>query len=564
MPVAAVEVEQRRTSAHGTTRPPSHVPRELFRAYTDLFHIAGHAAHGEVKISVDRDVGRVVHSLCGPSPASGGLRLPRSPTTALDAPGRFLYLLLRLVPGRPYALHADLTTSGRATHRLTVSNQFGGEAGAAGRARRTGVHVFLEAADKAWVLLAVDLAAVAVQATGGVGNGRPPGAGVYASLARLAFCSCCAVRGAFTSDLRYSWNSLPEDVGFAASFDALVAGARTVWVPEEPAEGSAKVAAPVRRAVGPLPPVPRRAALRRKQQQPADCSAADSQEHQSGVPQMHPEPIAELAFVSGFAARCSQPLVWAPVRSEVLFAASNVVVAMKPMEGGAQRCLGGTHARPVVALAISGNGALLASAEEGPEGTVQLWTLAHGQPLVSLAHGGAIICLSLSADGGALLTAGVSAGGRQELAWWDVSACCTGGSACQLARQRVEHSVLAATFHPYLPDLALTCGKNSVRVHRQVGGLEGGAGAGGTFWSLAALLLPLHGRTTQSPKTLPGRLQDGQLRGVSVPMDGVRSPRRRPYSCGTLASATSTSVGEVSRVAWPASCNCDKPCWGPG
>lgn len=40
------------------------------------------------------------------------------------------------------------------------------------------------------------------------------------------------------------------------------------------------------------------------------------------------------------------------------------------------------------------------------------------------------------------------------------------------------------------------------------------------------------------------RLKDGQLRGLSVPMGGVPA-ERRPYSCGTLASPTSTTVGDV-------------------
>lgn len=40
------------------------------------------------------------------------------------------------------------------------------------------------------------------------------------------------------------------------------------------------------------------------------------------------------------------------------------------------------------------------------------------------------------------------------------------------------------------------------------------------------------------------RLKDGQLRSLSVPMDGVVAPRR-PYSCGTLVSPASATVGEV-------------------
>lgn len=140
-----------------------------------------------------------------------------------------------------------------------------------------------------------------------------------------------------------------------------------------------------------------------------------------------------------------------------------------------------------------------------------------------------------------LASAGVDAQGRQELALWDVAACWAtaaaaaadtcgggGGSAAsgtvpaakprELARQASDYNVQCLRFVPWgQPGRLVACGKNSVRLYR---------------------------------------LRDGALRGLSVPFDGVAAPRRRPGSCGTLASSgvgeVFTCLGFEARAAAPA------------
>ncbi len=150
----------------------------------------------------------------------------------------------------------------------------------------------------------------------------------------------------------------------------------------------------------------------------------------------------------------------------------------------------------------------------------------------SAGHAGGLTCLDLSSDGCLLATAGVDAHGRQELVCWDVSQCwaasaaaetqSSGGSGAgrsgplELARQGSDHNIQSVKWAPLSsavpgttgPQL-VTCGKNSVRVFR---------------------------------------LKGGQLRGASVPMDGVPAPLQRPYSCGTLAADPSSCQGCVGDV----------------
>lgn len=78
----------------------------------------------------------MVH-LRGSVPAANSLRLPRQREDSLDARGRFLYLQLRLQPGKAYAINADVSASDRGLNRLTISNLQGGREEA--RMRRSGM-----------------------------------------------------------------------------------------------------------------------------------------------------------------------------------------------------------------------------------------------------------------------------------------------------------------------------------------------------------------------------------------------------------------------------------------
>jgi hypothetical protein len=142
----------------------------------------------------DRGIGRRVVHLAGSVPTASSLRLPRRRKDSLGAPGRFLYVQLRLEVGRTFALHADLTAADRGLHRLSISNLYAQQEGS--RMKRSGVQVFLPAAHDSWMLLAVDLAAAARQA-----GSRSP----YSRLRALHLCANMTVRGAFASAVKYDW-----------------------------------------------------------------------------------------------------------------------------------------------------------------------------------------------------------------------------------------------------------------------------------------------------------------------------------------------------------------------
>ncbi len=341
--------------------------------------------------------------LAGAVPAANSLRLGR-----LASPHRFLYLQLRLEPGKTYALHAEYATADRQAHHLCISNLFSGQA--AQRSRRAGgLQIFLPAAHDAWTLLALDLAALGEAAAGG---GRPcssdaGGGSPYQRLRSLKLCANMSVRGAFTSDVVFDWPTLPQDLAFSAAFDSTQA--RTLWVPAPPATGSAHVAAPQpTRPPSPGPGVasgpPRPHRRSRRPRQPAEEAATEPQEQQLAL---QPSPIAQLERVAAFSGRYPGLLHWVPSCSrdgsqEVVWAAGSLIVLMELacdgtalQQQGRQRFLRG-HTRAVKALALSADGRWLASAEEGAGAEVRLWSLQEGRCLATVPGKRFVVISSLS------------------------------------------------------------------------------------------------------------------------------------------------------------------------
>lgn len=117
--------------------PPQQAQPTL--AATVLFQGSGAAdvrRCGRVLTVNDPAIGRTALRLSG-SPASAYLRLPRRQDASLGAPGRFLYIQLRLEQGGLFAVHADMTAADRSLHRATIGN-LGAARGEAARAKRSG------------------------------------------------------------------------------------------------------------------------------------------------------------------------------------------------------------------------------------------------------------------------------------------------------------------------------------------------------------------------------------------------------------------------------------------
>lgn len=188
----------------------------------------------------------------------------------------------------------------------------------------------MEGLTNRWTVIGVDMRAVARELT----------SSPYNSLTSLQFCSTMTVRGAFTSDLKFSFGSWPTEMALSHAVDP--AQFDWMWTPAEPTdvqEPTVKVPKPViyeklprtaatNTATDPeiaIPPPPDAATRRARVALPP--SELDGVKP-SRAPLLRPDPFLKLERVTGFTGEFSRVLRWVPNREELLFSAASALVAM--------------------------------------------------------------------------------------------------------------------------------------------------------------------------------------------------------------------------------------------
>jgi WD40 repeat protein/serine/threonine protein kinase len=111
-------------------------------------------------------------------------------------------------------------------------------------------------------------------------------------------------------------------------------------------------------------------------------------------------------------------LRFTPAGDRVVTAGRGSSIKVWNLADGREECSMLGHVGRVTGLAVSADGRTLASGSR--TGEVKLWCMRTGLELVGLRrHTGQVTATEFSADGRLLLTAGVAAGGRGELAFWE-------------------------------------------------------------------------------------------------------------------------------------------------
>ncbi|KNC47081.1 WD repeat-containing protein 90 [Thecamonas trahens ATCC 50062] len=192
-----------------------------------------------------------------------------------------------------------------------------------------------------------------------------------------------------------------------------------------------------------------------------------------------PDPMCTLASVIGYSGSVPSSCLWSADGSEAVYSAVNMVVATRVCASPAaaashQRYFTG-HTAPVVALALSGDGRLLASAQGGSEPIIRVWDFATGTSLaVLLGHHRDVSALTLSRTGARLAGVGKAKSGKTKLVVWDISslsALAQGGIASVVATAHVDPHVGVIKFSPFGDDRLVSCGLNNVRFWRLKAGV---------------------------------------------------------------------------------------------
>jgi WD repeat-containing protein 90 len=201
-----------------------------------------------------------------------------------------------------------------------------------------------------------------------------------------------------------------------------------------------------------------------------------------------PDPVMELQHVMGMSGEHARALAWCPGTAEAVFVSNNMVVAQDTVTGVQRFFMG--HTAPVVAIAFSGDGQLMATAQEGKTALVRLWNMATGQCAAILCgHASGLAAIDVSQDGRAVVAVGMDVYKRQTLVVWDVSRVLQGDKATPIVKHTTDFNVRCVKFSPFEEDRLWTCGVDSIRCYR---------------------------------------LKNGQLRGISVQLGEHRHTKRVP------------------------------------
>ncbi|GMH37358.1 hypothetical protein BSKO_05231 [Bryopsis sp. KO-2023] len=390
-----------------------------------------------------------------------------------------------------FILHLDVMTTDKNTHRVTLSNL--SKSATTTKKNARSIHFALKGSHK-WSVWAIDMA-VALRE-------RTPSP--FECLKGVQMCAGMMVRGLYTSDVKFSLETLPRDMSMSQAlepglFDLL-------WFPKEPEDvgelfgrrpkntnNSKNTKMPsIKKKLGEQPPKKNRAApkdvnpspvvpknvesptkqgaspLRELQNVFPDTpnSLTNSHRQHSEVDEKTVEPQMSVFRVCGFTGEYTNMMVWIPGSDNIAFAASSVVVIITG-DGSVQRQLFG-HSAPICAICVDGSGGILATGQEGQEAIIRIWDLETKECMAMLkGHASGLISMDLSLDGEHLVAVGLDAQHRQSIITWNIKDIRKGeGDALMEIQQTSDFNIKHIKWSAFDDDKLLSCGRDSIRIYR--------------------------------------------------------------------------------------------------
>ena len=449
------------------------------RPFVNVFKLCGvddgkdALKEGDVQNALDKVIGKKVVRIAGNVQAANFLQMPKVKGQTLGLTGRFLYLQMRVNPSKFFVVHLDVLGSDRNTTRISVSNIFKHDKATVKGG--TAVQIPFQPSSK-WYIACIDLAAALAE----ISQAK------FVQLKSIQLCATMLARNAFTSDIKYAPSSLPREMMLVHTKDA-ESFFEMVWLPTEPLDAEEAADRPLRvplQNVQPKPvptgahptkdirvirhngPVPAAAFRKHDDREPlaADFGAVGGD---AEVKDLARQPIMELERIHGFSGEQIGLMKWSKATEEIFLASGATVVAMRSKTGeGQQRFLQG-HTAHVCAMAMSNDGALLATAQEGHSAWIRLWDAHSGSCLnVLTAHDSNMTCMDISADGKYMGAVGLDAKGRQVIALWDISDVLRGQKARLVTKQISNYNIVCLKFSPFEEGKLISCGRDSIRFYR--------------------------------------------------------------------------------------------------
>lgn len=435
----------------GGARTPQ--PRLWQHPFVDIFKtfdVLGAAERrGDVVEELDREIGKRVVRIRGSVSANNYIQAPsrKSSTKTLGLTGEYIYLQMKALTMKFFLVHLDFTVAAMGTLRVTLSNIYTDV-----KATHNSVQCPCHLQDDRWAIVCVHVPRVLSCCAAKL----PPHA---FALKSIQLCASLIVRNLYTSDIRYSPDTLPRDMLFShhAVFED-----RYAWIDVLGKFGGGDSSAVERSALAVSQQVGRRS-----EELPGEVLAgtgpedrhllaiAGDSESASSRPALIPDPLLEVARLIGVSRKnrkvvglddpiprrfavfvrrgipgngrppgrqgagdrlkdtsslnesrildqAGTALSGQDVTSQVIYA-SSMTLALVDLETQAQRCYFG-HSRPIELLEASDDGLWVASGQAGDGGAngapplLRLWRVQSGGGLRCMS---VLSCPSLAAVRGA-------------------------------------------------------------------------------------------------------------------------------------------------------------------
>ncbi|KAL6762256.1 WD40-repeat-containing domain protein, partial [Haematococcus lacustris] len=189
---------------------------------------------GEVTEHMDKIIGKKVYKVRGTIPAANYLRLPKLKAQNLGLTGRFLYIQVKVTPVKVFVIHLEVQTQDQNVHRISISSMYRTESL---QRKSNGIQIPFTQSSHRWCIMAVDLVTALRKYT----------TSPLSCLRSAQLCSWLTLRALFTSDLKFSLQTLPRDMALSHALDSSLF--EFVWLPQEPLDVGCADIMPVSRRV---------------------------------------------------------------------------------------------------------------------------------------------------------------------------------------------------------------------------------------------------------------------------------------------------------------------------
>ncbi|KAM7038912.1 WD repeat-containing protein 90 isoform 2-T2 [Acridotheres tristis] len=178
-----------------------------------------------------------------------------------------------------------------------------------------------------------------------------------------------------------------------------------------------------------------------------------------------PDPILKLRTIIGFGGCSTKWALWTQDSTAVVYPCHAVIVALL-LKTGEQRFFLG-HTDKVSALAFSGSGALLASAQAGPRSVGRLWDFPTASCLCLFkTYLQSLVSLSFSRSGAVLCGVGKDVHSKTMVVVWNTAQVTRGGGVTVLAKAHTDVDIQAMKIAFFDDTRMVSCGRDNIRLWR--------------------------------------------------------------------------------------------------